>query len=205
MSTPIVLRCLSAAQCPLFREGEGMTVVMPSVVTAKSHAVCAANLEKFAKFYEERGRGADNQVFACSYIGCRSSFRVEVGKELAVAPAANPATQPMEAPPSGVYTQQSGPQTRTSVLALAARLKTTPLFASLPATELEAIARSMQVREYVPPGDCLRKGEFGRAFFLIQSGTAEVVSVEPEGAQKVIWRPARARRAARGRARPPWR
>lgn len=189
MSTPIVLRAVNAAQCPLFKPGEGMTVQMPSVVISRCHAVCAANLEKFAKFYEERGRGADQQVYACSYVGCRANFKVEIGQQLAElqpvgmppAPGADPSR-----PTSGVFVAQVGPQTRTGILALAARLKTTPLFSSLPATELEAVAKNMQVREYAPGADCLRKGEFGRAFFLIQSGTAEVVNIEADGNQRII-------------------
>ncbi|MCC6740301.1 MAG: cyclic nucleotide-binding domain-containing protein [Planctomycetia bacterium] len=189
MSTPIVLRALNAAQCPLFKPGEGMTVQMPSVLASKSHAVCAANLEKFARFYEERGRGADGQVYACQYIGCRANFKVEIGKELPEVHPAGGAPAPGADPPrpaSGVFVAAPGPQTRTSILALAARLKTTPLFSSLPATELEAVARAMQVREYAAASDCLRKGEFGRAFFLIQSGTGEVVNVDPDGTQRVI-------------------
>jgi CRP-like cAMP-binding protein len=178
MSTPIVVRAVNAAQCPLFKPGEGMTIQMPSVLASKCHAVCAANIEKFAKFYEERGRQADGQVYACSYIGCRANFKVEIGKELPeIHPAgmAGPGTAVMGAeaarPASGVFNASPGPQTRTAILALAARLKTTPLFASLPAAELEAVARSMQVREYAAGTDCLRKGEFGRAFFLIQIAT----------------------------------
>lgn len=192
MSTPIVLRAVNATQCPLFKPNEGMTVQMPSVIASKCHAVCAANLEKFAKFYEERGRAADGQVYACSYIGCRANFKVEIGKELpevhppaAQGPASAPGADPSR-PASGVFVASAGPQTRTSILALAARLKTTPLFASLPAAELEAVARNMQVREYAAGTDCLRKGEFGRAFFLIQSGQAEVVNIEPDGNQRVI-------------------
>ncbi|MCE9582720.1 MAG: cyclic nucleotide-binding domain-containing protein [Planctomycetes bacterium] len=189
MSTPIVLRAVNAAQCPLFKPGEGMTVQMPAVVMSRCHAVCAANLEKFAKFYEERGRGADQQVYACSYVGCRANFKVEIGQQLpelqVAAPAAAPGGDPTR-PMSGIFVAQVGPQTRTGILALAARLKTTPLFSSLPATELEAVAKNMQVREYAPGADCLRKGEFGRAFFLIQSGTAEVVNVEPDGTQRII-------------------
>ncbi|KAF0245080.1 MAG: cyclic nucleotide-binding [Planctomycetota bacterium] len=193
MSTPIVVRAVNAAQCPLFKPGEGMTIQMPSVLASKCHAVCAANLEKFTKFYEERGRQADGQIYACSYIGCRANFKVEIGKELPeIHPAGtvSPGTSVMgpdpARPASGVFTPSPGPQTRTAILALAARLKTTPLFSSLPAAELEAVARSMQVREYAAGTDCLRKGEFGRAFFLVQSGTAEVVNVEPDGNQRVI-------------------
>jgi CRP-like cAMP-binding protein len=190
MATPIILRAMNATQCPLFKQGEGMTVQMPSVIAAKSHAVCAANLEKFAKFYEERGRGADGQVYACSYVGCRANFKVEIGKELPeVKPAAAGAPvarTDFVAMPTGNFVAGGGPSSRTEILALASRLKTTPLFAALPATELENVARNMQVREYQAGQDCLRKGEFGRAFFLIQSGKAEVINVEPDGSESVI-------------------
>ncbi|MBI2920857.1 MAG: cyclic nucleotide-binding domain-containing protein [Planctomycetes bacterium] len=188
MATPIVLRASNATQCPLFKQGEGMTVQLPSVIASKCHAICAANLAQFAKFYEERGRAADGQIYACSYVGCRANFKVEIGKELPEVHAASIPVPGAEVnrPMSGIFTQGAGPNTRTAIVALAARLKTTPLFSSLPATELETVAKNMQVREYAPGNDCLRKGEFGRAFFLIQSGQAEVVNVEADGAQKVI-------------------
>jgi CRP-like cAMP-binding protein len=53
-------------------------------------------------------------------------------------------------------------------------LKRVPLFAALPAQDLEFVARSVRERVYEPGAVIVRQGEPGMGFFLIADGRVEV-------------------------------
>ena len=56
-----------------------------------------------------------------------------------------------------------------------ARLKSVPFFASMKKKELEALSRQTDELD-VPAGKVLaREGDFGHEFFVIESGTADVI------------------------------
>ncbi|MDR7482353.1 MAG: cyclic nucleotide-binding domain-containing protein [Armatimonadota bacterium] len=53
-------------------------------------------------------------------------------------------------------------------------LKQVPIFATLPARELESVARSMRERTYEPGAVIVKEGDPGLGFFLITRGRVEV-------------------------------
>ena len=54
------------------------------------------------------------------------------------------------------------------------RLRTVPIFAALPARELESIARSLKERTYEAGTVIVKQGDPGVGFFLIAEGRVEV-------------------------------
>lgn len=58
--------------------------------------------------------------------------------------------------------------------AMLAYLKKVPIFGTLPARELELIARSVKERVYEPGTVIVKQGEEGVGFFLIADGRVEV-------------------------------
>lgn len=81
MAEKIRIRARFAEQCPLFKQGEGMTIELPGVVAARSHNVCAASLHAFLTLHELRKGAVDGKQYTCSFVGCRATMEVAVGEE----------------------------------------------------------------------------------------------------------------------------
>lgn len=65
-------------------------------------------------------------------------------------------------------------------------LKQTPLFAGLSTAELEILVPSIRVETYPPGRVILREGRVGAAFFLIVSGSVEVIKAMGSPDQAVV-------------------
>jgi len=100
MAERIRIRARFADQCPLFKQGEGMTLELPGVVISRCHNVCAASLHAFLTLYDMRKGSVDGREYTCTWTNCRATMTVDVGMEFPEVKAAVPAA----ATPAGVPT-----------------------------------------------------------------------------------------------------
>lgn len=109
MAEKIRIRARFAEQCPLFKQGEGMTIELPGVVAARSHNVCAASLHAFLTLHELRKGAVDGKQYTCSFVGCRATMEVAVGEEF-------PELKPAAAPPAAKAAPAAPANPATAVL-----------------------------------------------------------------------------------------
>lgn len=98
MAERIRIRARFAEQCPLFKQGEGMTVELPGVVASRCHNVCAASLHAFLTLHELRKGAVDGKQYTCSFVGCRATMEVAIGIEFPEIKPGNPSTAVSQAP-----------------------------------------------------------------------------------------------------------
>lgn len=99
MPERIRIRARFADQCPLFKQGEGMTVELPGTVANRCHNTCAASLHAFLTLYEMKKGAVDGKQYTCSWVNCRATMEVAVGTEFPEIKPAVPVPAPAPAAP----------------------------------------------------------------------------------------------------------
>jgi CRP-like cAMP-binding protein len=117
MAERIRIRARFAEQCPLFKQGEGMTVELPGVVASRCHNVCAASLHAFLTLHETRKGAVDGKQYTCSFVGCRATMEVAVGTEFPEVKPASPAMVVSQAPATAASAPAAPANPATALLA----------------------------------------------------------------------------------------
>lgn len=135
MAERIRIKARFADQCPLFKQGEGMTLELPGVVHSRCHNVCAASLQAFLTLYDSRKGKVDGREYSCTWTNCRATMTVDVGAEFPELRGSAPAAAPAPAPGTPTEKPATALLSRLSSSNPAAKL----LAAAMPKEEKEAL------------------------------------------------------------------
>ena len=65
-------------------------------------------------------------------------------------------------------------------------LRKTPLFKDLSEAEIELLAQSTRIQSYKPGQTIVREGHVGAAFFILVSGSVEVIKHKADSGEEVV-------------------
>lgn len=167
----IVLTVAEEIDCPLFRAGHRMVLDLPGVDMKESTNVCTLVLSKFMPIREDVDCGEfevliRNYKFLCPRPTNPVLFDVEEVEE-------------EESAARGL-----GGDVARSVAAL----KTIPVFRSLSPRALEGILKVMRIETFSNGEAIVRRGEPGRALYIVYRGQVEVLGEADGGTTRAITR-----------------
>ena len=168
----IVLTVVEEIDCPLFRAGHRMVLDLPGVDMKASSNVCTLVVSKFLPIRDEQVDCGDFEVLIRNW------------KFLCPRP-----TNPVLFEVEEVDDEESGAGALGGDVARSvAALKTIPLFRSLSTRALEGILRVMRIESFANGDAILKRGEPGRALFIVYRGQVEVLGEAEGGSTRALTR-----------------
>ncbi|MEM1024633.1 MAG: DUF4388 domain-containing protein [Myxococcota bacterium] len=171
-SRRVVLKVRAEAGCPLFQAGDHMVLDLPGVDVGASAGICALTI---GKFLSETDAGA-----------CESTLSPLAKGEFRCPRAKMPVIFDVEAVPEKNEPDIRVSNLREDIPAAVKHLRSIPIFRALPATFLAQLAHRIRVEEYGMGQTVLQKGHLAPAFFVVVSGSAEVVAFAEEEVSAVV-------------------
>lgn len=169
----ILLRVREEIDCPLFRSGDQMVLMLPAVDRAASTDICALAVAKFI---------AEKQAFVCG-----SSPPISPSQFLCPRTENPVLFEVVELDERSDAAPMLG--NLTNDLAQAVQmLRTVPVFRALPASVLGRLAQEIRIETYTEGQVVVEKGTLGRAFYIVHSGTLEVVAYADHEVSSVLTR-----------------
>lgn len=169
----ILLRVREEIDCPLFRAGDQMVLDLPSVDRAASTDVCALAIAKFIEEKKLWECGATRPIVPSQFLCPRTTNPV-------VFDIAELDERIDNTPMLGSLTHDLGQAVAT--------LRTVPVFRALPASVLGRLAQEIRIETYTEGQVVVEKGTLGRAFYIVHSGTLEVVDYADQEVSSVMTR-----------------
>lgn len=169
----ILLRVREEIECPLFRAGDQMVLDLPGVDRAASTDICALAVAKFIEEKRLWDCGTKRPTVPAQFLCPRTSSPVVF--DIAEVDEKND-TSPM----IGNLTNDLGQAVQT--------LRTVPVFRALPAPVLARLVQEIRIETYTEGQVVVEKGTLGRAFYIVHTGSLEVVDYADQEVSSVVTR-----------------
>lgn len=168
MPTRITLTCTHPGKCPVFIAGDRMVVSFPWVRRDESDAICAYALVTYLGAYM-KGATRGMKEFICPAVNCNGVFRVEEATGL-----------------TGQLSRVAVLPEDLSASSFSNALTRSPFFAALPQESLVQFSGRLQFARFAPKDTILKEGTTGNYFYMVLSGTVEVIQSDRAGTERVV-------------------
>lgn len=168
----IILRVAEAVQCPLFQNGDQMVLKLPGIDKEASTDICVLALSKFLPVQQQVDCGSFKLVVKQLEFRCprpHDPVRFEV------------IVRHAEEGRTAIINRLAGSEAR-SIEAL----KTIPILKPLSATALTRLLSVMRIESFAAGETILRKGEPGKALYIVYRGEVQVTSATERGQTSVV-------------------
>lgn len=145
-----------------------MVLSFPWVRRDESDAICAYALVSYLSAYM-RGATTGIKEFVCPAVNCNAIFRVDEAAGI-----------------TGQIARVGFLPQDVSAASFSNALTRSPFFAGLPSDTLVAFSGRLQFTRFKPKENILTEGGAGGYFFMVLSGTVDVIQTDRAGTERVV-------------------